>query len=208
MKKLLLVFVLFVSVSFSGTAFATMIDFTDASWQAADGLSSYSASGITLSANSGSTLWHNLSDGDGIGIRSGYDPDEIDGSDVLQVTFDSTVTLDTIYVADLFYNECRNGGNGQYCYNEIGYYSLDGVSWTTFTALSTNTSNGEMSIAIGQAVTSFWLKAPGKIGDPVQDHEFSLQKLAYTSVPEPSVMLLLGSGLFGVAFFSRFRRTV
>ena len=194
---------------------AITIDFRDDAWDSANWQASYTIGypiigDITVKATPDTaTLWHD--DVDGMGIRYSYEDDEIEKWEVLYVSFASNINLDTIRVSDLFY-ESRSG----YWYNEIGYYSLNnGTSWTPFTApntnlpsTSTNGENGEFDIAVGGIETnSLRLKARGYVYDNGyrQDHEFSLQSLEISQVPEPSTLLLLGSALIGVAMFGKKR---
>lgn len=200
-----------ITLSLSVTsAYAITIDFTNNAWEAGDGLTSYTIGDVTVTATpDNATLWHD--DIDGIGIRLSYEADEIENQEVLYVSFSSSVSLDTIRVSDLF----RESRSGQW-YNEIGSYSLyNGVSWTSwisFTAPDENlpspTTNGEFDIAIGGIDTkSLRLMAPGYVyvNGYRQDHEFSLQRLEISQVPEPSTLLLLGSGLIGIAILGKKR---
>jgi len=204
---------IYLSLSVTAAADAITIDFTDDAWEAVDWpvlRTSYTIGDVTVTATTATTgnpkLWHDSIDG--IGIRLSYEADEIESQEILQVSFASSINLNTIRVSDLFY-ESRSG----HWYNEIGYYSLNnGGSWTSFTAPNANlpspTTNGEFSIAIGGIDTnSIWLKAPGyvNVNGYRQDHEFSLQRLEISQVPEPSTLLLLGSGLIGLAMFGKKR---
>jgi len=199
MKKYFIAFTVSVSVFLASSAFAITIDFRDNVWEGAGGLGSFTYGDVTLSANpQDAVLWQ---DGiDGIGIINGYENDEIEGSEVLQVSFASEVYLEAIYLADFFY-ECRWWGG---CYSEIGYYSLNGADWTQMTALNPSNSNGEASFVVGEIASSLWLRAPGRIGG--EDHEFALQMLDITPVPEPATLLLLGAGMLGLLAFRRQRK--
>lgn len=207
MKKSILAIVLLVATFSASSVSALTIDFRDNVWETGDGSASFTYGDVTLTAwpySEGATLWHDSIDG--IGVRHSYEADEIESNEILQVSFASDVTLETIYLSDFFY-EYRSGS----WYNEIGYYSLDdGNSWILFTAPDSNlpspSTNGEMSIAVGVEVSSVWFRAPGIIG--TEDHDFALQMLDITAVPEPSTLLLLGTGLAGLLAFNRKRKYV
>ena len=186
---------------------AITIDFTDDAWEAGDGLTSYTIGDVTVTATpNNATLWHDNIDG--MGIRLSYEADEIESQEILKVSFASNITLDTIGVSDLFY-ENRSG----HWYNEVGFYSLNnGGSWIQFIAPNSNlpspTTNGELDIAIGGIDTdSIWFKSRGYVfvNGYRQDHEFSLQRIEISQVPEPSTLLLLGSGLIGIAIMGKKR---
>ena len=114
-------------VTVSSTAFALPINFTDGSWNAAQGAASFTmhSSNIDLFA-SGGTLTVNYVGGpsgdnsgdDGLGIND----DEITqgGAERLTVLFSAPVTLDSVKLTDFFLNE---GPTGQ---SEVGLYSLNG----------------------------------------------------------------------------------
>ena len=202
-KNLAIVMLAVVVLLGAGTAsFAITIDFTNNAWSDAelelDG--QFTLGDVTLTAMpQGATLWHDTTDG--IGVIHDYENDEIEQDELLLVTFSSQVLLDYVFISDIFY-ECRS----EACYNEIGEYSFNGSDWFGFIAPNSNlpspTTNGEMTLNIGGVPTnSLWLRAPGIIG--TEDHDYALQKIAYTSVPEPSTLLLLGSGLAGLGLLRR-----
>lgn len=102
--------------------------------------------------------------------------------------------------------------------------SFDNNNWVTFQADISQQSgtNGELTLpfASNPIITNVWFSAPGRAnwdnnyGGYLEDHEFSVAQIGVSSAavdvspaPEPSTMLLLGSGLIGLVGFRRkFRR--
>ena len=184
-----------VSVAVGSTAFALNIDFTDGSWNAAQGLSAFTThpSNIDLSASSG-VLTVNYVGGpsgdnsgtDGLGIND----DEITqgGSEQLTVAFSTPVTLDYVNLTDLYLNE---GTTGQ---PEVGGYSLNGGAFTSFA--SVGGTNGALTLNIFQpGINSIVFRSSN---DSWSDYSVRGLAYQYQSVPEPSTFLLFGAGLAGV----------
>ena len=183
-----------VSVTVGSTAFALSIDFTDGSWDAAQGLTSFTthpsnidvfATGGTLTVNYVGGPSGDNSGTDGLGIND----DEVTqgGIEQLRLAFSTPITLNTVRITDLFLNE---GPSGQ---PEVGMYSLNGGAFTSFT--SVGAANGALTLNFFQqsGISSIVFKAPS---DSWSD--FSVKGLNY-SVPEPTTLLLLGAGLVGLA---------
>ncbi|MBH0193075.1 MAG: PEP-CTERM sorting domain-containing protein, partial [Nitrospira sp.] len=176
-------------------AMALSINFTDGSWNGAHGQTSFTthASGVDLAAAAPGTISVNYINGpsgdnsgmDGLGIGD----DEITQSSIeqLTITFDGHVTLESVYLTDLFRND---GGLGMH---EIGLYSINGGNtFTPFTAAIgqvNGITNGERTLALNlSGVNSITFKANS---DNYSD--YSVKGLKY-SVAEPSTLLLLGFG--------------
>ncbi len=163
--------------------------------------------GVTLTFTAGppdivnppSLWWDNI---DGFGVQYSYEEDEIEGSEFLRLNFSTPFVLDTIYIADLF---------NEYGYTEYGWYQLDGGPTETFFAapgqdLGVPGDNGETTLNIGGiTVNEILFTAPGLIdvAGQLQNHEFAVQGIAGSPVPVPPAVLLLGSGILGLAAVRR-----
>lgn len=164
---------------------------------------------VTLSAEpAGATLYWDSTDG--FGVRYNYEVDEVEGDERLMLTFDDgPVHLNTLYLTDLF-NE-----NG---YLETGSYSLDGGGWVDFAAdankFPSPATNGEKALDVGGAlVSSVAFRAPGQtncgaFGGGCEGHEYSLAAVDISvAVPEPGTLILMGTGIMGLALWRRRRES-
>ncbi len=183
-------------------ALALSVNFTDGTWDGAQGQTTFTThlSGIDLFAQAG-TLSVNYNGGpsgdnsgnDGLGITD--DEIGLSGGERLTIAFASAVTLNQVYITDLFKNE---GPLGQ---SEVGQFSLNGgTSFTSFS--SAGQINGARTLDIFQSnVSSIIFRSPN---DSWSD--FSVKGLSY-SVPEPSSFLLLGISFLLFSMFYRARRS-
>ena len=197
-----------ISLFLYGTAFATYIDFRfpdpdpDNDNRVASGYSkSQDGVTVTIEAVGNEDLWWDGTDGFGI-WGSGYEKDEIDSSEIMKVTFSSTVNVSYFDITDLFY---ENG------YQEIGWYDFDGefitdkmmFMQTDLSKTPSPASNGEFMLFINDSIQEIWFAAPGRVNG--QNHEFSLAGVEIRSVPEPSTLALLGCALIVFAGLGRNR---
>ncbi len=138
---------------------------------------------------------------DGFGVRHGYEKDEIEGEEILTISFGGGVDLNQVMITDLF---------NEWGYLETGYYWLNGDTstkkqfWADPNQTIGSIYNGELTLNIdAYDVDSISFAAPGKkIRD--ENHEFSVGGINISKVPEPSTLLLLSTGLLvGAAFRKR-----
>lgn len=220
MRNLAILAAIALTLSFSVKASAELIDFRNNDpWENGDTLSTYTQTlsgdlaGIEITvapSNAGATLWHD--DVDGIGVREDYEADEIEGAEVLQVTFSQPVVLDEILISDLFW-EPRSGQ----WYLEEGSYRINDGEWIDFQADAADpytflAKNGEIGLDISNmTVESISFRAPGYVWNSekgyTEDHDFALQGLVASPVPETCTIFLLGSALAALMFAGRTGRT-
>ena len=182
------------SLAVASTALAITIDFTNGSWDGADGLSSFTShpSGVDLIATGGLLTVNYIGgpSGDGTGNDGlGINDDEITqgGTERLRIAFASPVTLNTVLITDLFKDE---GPTGE---DERGKYSVNGGAFNAFS--SVGGVNGALTLTLNLSGVSYIdFKSSS---DSWSD--YSVKGLTYAT-PEPSSLLLLGCLMMALAF--------
>lgn len=220
MKRILITFVFIISflfIAITNHALAIYIDFTDQSlFNSANGLDSFNTMiegiGFTLNAYPSPNATLTWNRGDGLGIRSSYEDDEIEGNEKLEIIFDSNVMLNGIFLTDFFIEGWRG-----YTYAETGKITLygdsfyDGYYIKEIKAYSLQgTTNGEFEWILDEPllINRIVFEALGRVG--IQNHEYSLAGLDVRKVevipepiPEPSTFILLGTSILGFLVFRR-----
>lgn len=200
--------ILLVAFAFSVSAQATLIDFTDSSWQTAinvgDGTTA-TIGNVTLQSTGGYLTFNagdnagcidgqpnnNLTcDGDGIGINN----DEISQSSTQSITisFAEAVNVSNIFLLDLFGVE-KTG--------EIAV--IDG---NAYHALIKNGGIGGF-FATGYSVDGIMSIVLSGYADYFSDYALAAIDVEISAVPVPGAAILFGSALLGFFGFKR-RRTV
>ena len=203
---------------YASASAATIFDFTGTPYENAEGLSSYSTLldgiGITLSTGSTDGLTFNdgtapggpitfegtnlALDGDGIGIGNN---DEVNGPEVLTITFDQDVNVSAISFLDIFRNSPTAGEQADINFFADGGASLGGLS--VFAPNPDLTGGYAEAIGLGyNGVRSLTIVAP--TGPGINDggnNDVALAALSVSAVPEPAtwLMMIMGFGLVGVA---------
>lgn len=185
----------FVSLlAFPGFA-GTVLDFP--TWTAANGHSSYTLDGVSLTANIGNLAISSS----GVGINVGrldYATQEINQIEVLSIAFDHPVDVMQMVFAKLNANE----GIPPLTFNEQGQYRVNSAgAWTTFTG---NSAGGSLTLNLlitGVSKLEFRPANPSAINVL---NDYAVQSVTLT--PEPATGLLAGCAMAALVAYRRRNR--
>lgn len=203
-KKKIMLFALGICLVLSTNGFAsTMIDFRGPAFSGSFGQPSFNfthpGDGLVLGfvaqpVDPATKLWWDNLDGIGIQSPFGYEPDEIEAAEVLQLNLSFPIFLDQIHITDLF---------SEHGYLEIGRIQVDtGTPIIVQGVQILGSSNGDLWVPVGMRANFIRFTAPGQ-AFAGENHEFSVAGIDYSPAPVPPAVLLFGSGLLGLVGLRR-----
>lgn len=220
--------ILLAAFAFSASTQATLIDFTDKSWQTAitSGNSTTAAvDDVTLTAIGGGLTFnardkagceagqgiHNLAcDGDGIGVNSNYGrDDQINGStESIEVSFAGPVNILEIYLLDLYSFEIFKWSWSETAIIDGIKYKTNGTNFGTGGFAEIDYSDPGLGItSLLFSGTNYWFNDYALAGINIELSSGTETDVALSPVPIPGAAILFGSALLGFFGFKR-RRAV
>jgi hypothetical protein len=203
MRKVILA-TLALSALCASQSFASTIDFRKPIWNP-NGAGRKTVGDVTVRAEPlGANLFWSPLDGFGIDSDPGdREDDEINNNEILKIAFEHGFRLTGVLITDLF-RETLDG----ITYDEIGEFRINGGEWEAFSGTATrrDNPNGEVFFS-PPGITDVWtLEFRADTFDfGGRRNDFSVALLEGSpSVPEPTSLMLLGSGLVGLV--ARYRR--
>jgi len=158
--------------------------------------------GVTVTVTpepDGSVLYWDATDG--FGVRGpGYEADEVEGSELLVISFSQPVEVTEVALTDLFREYSWAAGG----YLETGSIELSDGTVIPITADPSQTSspstNGELTVAVNAVTRSITFSAPGRVDG--ENHEFSVAGVSFEKVAVPELDPSSATG--GLAFLTSF----
>ncbi len=172
------------------------VDFRTLDWQgAAHNQHSHTVDGVTATAlpAAGAVLFANDAE-DGLGVIGG-EFDEVDGAEILEVSFATPRSLSGVWITDLF--AAPDGGDGEDGQVEV-FFSGGGSAVISFNGNVAHQANGELLVSFGGGLVERAVFRALDLGGP--GNEFSVAGFA---TPEPSSTVLFGLGWLVVAWEMR-----
>jgi hypothetical protein len=194
------------------------IDFRTNPWAGAEGQTSYTVNylvpgNVTATAVTASTVLDRGEAEDGLGIDtigSANEPDEIDGAEILRITFENNTAITGFGITDLF--GPPDGSDDVYGEQGRVDFYRDGIFlfYVLFEGRNSTQANGEQLVMLSQPLVID--RADFYVGNRNANNEFAVAGFNIEGspdlgdVPEPGTISLLALGLGCLALAYRTRQ--